>query len=594
MMKSLKKIFFVILISCLSSTALYAQENITYILHTIEKGQSLYSISSMYGVHQDDIIRLNPGAADKIYAGQALKIPQNTATLTQEEKFHTIQPGETLYRLTQIYNITAKEIIDENPGLSAENFKIGEVVRIPEKKEIIPEPEVVPEIPVAVVPRCQEMHKVKRKETIFSVSQKYGITEDELRGANPELKDGMKRGQYLCIPFPAPKIEAKRPEQLINPPSNNELFRQTQDLAYTIPQIKAAVILPFTLEGESKSESSRMIEYYEGFLMAVDSLKKESVFSGKELDVYAYCSGNKQSSIQNILVQPELKDMNIIFGPLYQEHIKPLSEFCDKHNIRLVIPITMHTNEVYQNPFVYQVNPPQSYLYSEVYEHFTRTFINANVIVLDMGTENNDKADFITGLKQELGNKRVSVQTLSGEMTKDKMKALLQPGKQNIFVPTSGNNATLVKILPQMKLMVKDEPDYKITLFGYPEWQTYTNDHLESFFELDTYFYSFFYTNNLLPTSKNFINSYHNWYSKEMAPTYPKYGMLGFDTAYFFLSGLANYGTGFESNVSGMNIPTIQTGLKFERVNNWGGFINKKVFFIHLTKGHELIKMDFD
>jgi len=29
-------------------------------------------------------------------------------------------------------------------------------------------------------------------------------------------------------------------------------------------------------------------------------------------------------------------------------------------------------------------------------------------------------------------------------------------------------------------------------------------------------------------------------------------------------------------------------------VNNWGGFINKKVFFIHFTKDHELIKMDFD
>lgn len=589
MMKSLKKIFLAILISSLSATALYAQENKTYILHTIEKGQSLYSISSMYDVDEDDIIRLNPGAADKIYAGQTLKIPQNN-TIAEEEKFHTIQPGETLYRLTQIYNITAKEIIDENPGLSAENFKIGQVVRIPIKQEIIPEPDVVPEIPAAVVPRCQEMHKVKRKETIFSVSQKYGITEEELRGANPELKDGMKRGQYLCIPFPAPKIEAKRPEQLINPPSNNELFRQTQDHAFTIPVIKAAVILPFTLEGEGKSESSRMIEYYEGFLMAVDSLKKRGV----SMEIYAYCSGNKQSSIQNILVQPELKDMNIIFGPLYQEHIKPLSDFSDQHNIRLVIPITMHANAVYQNPYIYQVNPPQSYLYSEVYEHFTRTFINANVIVLDMGSENNDKADFITGLKQELNNKKISVQTLNGEITKAKMQELLQSGKHNIFVPTSGNNAALVKIMPQLKLLVKEEPNYKISLFGYPEWQTYTKDHLESFFELDTYFYSFFYTNNLLPTSKNFINSYSNWYSKEMAPTYPKYGMLGFDTAYFFLSGLANYGTGLEANVSGMHIPTIQTGLKFERVNNWGGFINKKVFFIHLTREHELIKMDFD
>ena len=46
------------------------------------------------------------------------------------------------------------------------------------------------------------MHKVKRKETVFSVSREYGISEQELIAANPELKKGMKKGQYLCIPYP--------------------------------------------------------------------------------------------------------------------------------------------------------------------------------------------------------------------------------------------------------------------------------------------------------------------------------------------------------------------------------------------------------
>ena len=38
------------------------------------------------------------------------------------------------------------------------------------------------------------MHKVKRKETVFSVSREYGISEQELIAANPELKKGMKKG----------------------------------------------------------------------------------------------------------------------------------------------------------------------------------------------------------------------------------------------------------------------------------------------------------------------------------------------------------------------------------------------------------------
>lgn len=79
-----------------------------------------------------------------------------------------------------------------------------------------------------------------------------------------------------------------------------------------------------------------------------------------------------------------------------------------------------------------------------------------------------------------------------------------------------------------------------------------------------------------------------------MANAFPKYGMLGFDTAYFFLKGLANQGNKLEDNLDRISVTTIQTGFKFERVNNWGGFINRKVFFVHFTKNYELIKMDFE
>ena len=111
---------------------------------------------------------------------------------------------------------------------------------------------------------------------------------------------------------------------------------------------------------------------------------------------------------------------------------------------------------------------------------------------------------------------------------------------------------------------------------------------------MDTYFYSSFYTNNLLPAAINFTHNYRRWYAKEMADRYPKYGMLGFDTAYYFLYGLARYGNNFEESLSLMDVNPIQTGFKFQRVNNWGGFINKKVFFVRFTKDYQLQKLDFD
>ena len=98
----------------------------------------------------------------------------------------------------------------------------------------------------------------------------------------------------------------------------------------------------------------------------------------------------------------------------------------------------------------------------------------------------------------------------------------------------------------------------------------------------------------MLPAAINFINSYHKWYSKDLVSKYPSYGMLGFDTGFFFLKGLSRYGSELENNLPKMNLTPIQTGFKFERVNNWGGFINKKVFFIHFTKNFELVKLDFE
>ena len=232
----------------------------------------------------------------------------------------------------------------------------------------------------------------------------------------------------------------------------------------------------------NRDEQTRMVEYYEGFLMAVDSLKEKGV----SIDLYSYDTHNNTSSIKNILDRSELKSMDIIFGPAYPDQVKPVAEFAKKNNIRLVVPFTSKGNEVFSNPAIYQINTPQSYLYSEVYEHFTRKFTTANVIFLDAEDGDKDKVDFIKGLKEELKTKRIPFTELKGEnITPESLKGAMNHSMDNVFIPTSGTNVALIKLLPQLIVTSRDNPDYRMQLFGYPEWQTYTRDHLENFFELD-------------------------------------------------------------------------------------------------------------
>ena len=595
-MKFIQTLYLSAAMAIMSIGGVCAQATSGYFMHTVTKGQSLYSIASMYNVTIDEIVRLNPGSEERIKAGEALKIPQKEDN--GQPAYHTIQAGETLYKLTVHYGVSAQDICRANPGLSAKNFRIGQVIAIPAKKVVKeePKPETTPSVKPSepLKPNCRDMHRVQRKETIYSISKLYGITEEELIAANPELRTKkLKRGKFICIPYAKASSDNANASATSQAVSDMELFRQNQKESKKYASIKAAVILPFmTKENGNRDEQVRMVEYYEGFLMAVDSLKQQGV----SVDIHTYDSGNTTATITQLInTKKELKDMDIIFGPLHTDQVKIMADFAKKNKIRLVVPFTSKSDEVFNNPYVFQINTPQSYLFSEVYEHYLRKFPNAHVVFLNADTGDKDKDEFIKGLKEELKNKQITFKELKdAEISPEGMKTAVDSLRENVLIPTSGKKIALIKILPLLIITAREHPNYNMRLFGYPEWQTYTDDHLSNFFELDTYFYTSFYTNNLFPTAIKFTSAYRKWYSKDMANTYPKYGMLGFDTAYFFLKGLARYGNHLEEEMNNMTLNPIQTGFKFERVNNWGGFINKNVFFVRFTKDYELIKLDFE
>ena len=613
--------------------ATVAQEDKTF-LHTVTKGQGLYSISRMYGVTEAEIIALNPGSDVVIKVGQQLVIPQKKraeeiSAETPDEggkKFHTIKTGETLYRLTVIYGLKAKEICDANPGLSAENFKVGQVIVIPEKKleqetvlETAPkvtEPNpligqgakevAAPVVEEAVMEQqlqCKTEHKVKRKENVFRISRMYGITQQELLEANPELKTRkLKRGEVICIPYSREEIAARvapQPQQEQVPPtpavipSDEELFAESKELVADIEQIKAALILPFALNTDSlSSDQQKMVEFYEGLLLALDSLKKEGV----SIDLHVYDSGDKWASIRPILSRPEMREMNVIIGPVHSKHIAEAATFADTTGIRLVIPFDRSVDEVFTNPYIYQVNTPQSYFYSEVYDHFFRQFPHPNVIFFESPDEADD--GIVAGFKQELAGRNMPYITLVADTAtnKDTIRSRLDLKRQNILMMTSEKAGSLNNMMSVFQLLVRDTATtkYDLHLFGYPQYQVYTNNHLASFYEIDTYFYSSFYTNNLLPQAVDFHKKYRRTYSKEIVNRYPKYAILGFDIGYYFLKALHLYGTDMDNRLSEMKYDPIQTGFKFERVNNWGGFINRKAFFVHFGRDYQLQKIDFD
>lgn len=583
---------------------LWAQTS-NFFLHTIKKGESLYGIANTYNVDMNELIRLNPGAEQQINAGETLKIPQATATNSRGVSYHTIQSGETLYQLTKRFHVSVDDICKVNPGLTATNFKAGQVI-------IIPAPSIASAItenqPSATKQQpakkgetsskrtWKDMHKVKKKETITSICKEYGITPEELIAENPELKNGeLKRGEFIFIPYgKAEKKEAeKKAEAAETPavtPSNEELLknRRRKTEGYTV--IKAAVLLPFNANSKETPEQMRMVEFYRGFLLAVDSIKHQ----GTSVDLYTYDTAT--TPLSSLLAREEMKGMHVIFGPVGEQQIPQVAQFAKDNNIRLVVPFASRVAPLFKNELLYQVNTPQSYLYSEVYEHFIRKFDKSKVIFVNAVGEEQDKAEFTRGLKSVLKEQGIAYTdlTLKEESTEAEVRAVLSASQQNVIVPTSDSKKMLNRVIPLLNKVLSANANTAITLFGYPAWQTYTGGFGNSFYALNTHFYSSFYTNNVFPEAVKFSRQYRRWYGKDMANTYPKYDLLGFDIGYFFLKGLSQEGGSLENNVENVRTTPIQTGFKFERVSNWGGFVNKKVFFINFTPNKELIRHEFE
>ena len=192
-------------------------------MHTVTQGQGLYSISRMYGVTEDEIIKLNPGSEKVIRTGQELRIPNKKQPTSG--KFHTIQKGETLYRLSVENRISVKELCDANPGLSAENFKIGQVITIPAPSDEDPLASTIenagdntPQEIKSAVQTIQSdtvayrtTHVVKKRETVFRICRNYNITQEEFLEANPEYKyTKLKQGAVVKIPFSRYRSQARR------------------------------------------------------------------------------------------------------------------------------------------------------------------------------------------------------------------------------------------------------------------------------------------------------------------------------------------------------------------------------------------------
>lgn len=113
--------------------------------HTVQKGDTLYSLARRYGTTVETLMKLNNLRTPDLRIGQVLRLPTpagspppavpppappSSPAPSPQQASHTVQKGDTLYSLARKYSVALQELMAAN-NLATPDLLVGQVLRIP-------------------------------------------------------------------------------------------------------------------------------------------------------------------------------------------------------------------------------------------------------------------------------------------------------------------------------------------------------------------------------------------------------------------------------------------------------------------------------
>lgn len=116
-------------------------------------------------------------------------IPTPTPTPEPTPATHVVRPGETLTRISELYDVPVSVIVELNGISDPNNLEVGQQLRLPEGTEV-PEQEDAP-----------GPYTVQPGDTLSEIAVRFGVTINDLMAANGiSDPNNIYQGQVLRIP----------------------------------------------------------------------------------------------------------------------------------------------------------------------------------------------------------------------------------------------------------------------------------------------------------------------------------------------------------------------------------------------------------
>ncbi len=154
--------------------------------YTVKKGDTLYSLAKQYDTSVAVLKEVNSLTSDSIKTGQKLEVPLDT-----QAGIYIVKKGDTLFSLAKKYGVTVTALKKENK-LVTDSIYVGQALSVP----------------THIHGTSEGSYKVNAGDTLFNISQRFGVSLKELKEANGLKKDMVLIGQQLVIPGKVKIMEA--------------------------------------------------------------------------------------------------------------------------------------------------------------------------------------------------------------------------------------------------------------------------------------------------------------------------------------------------------------------------------------------------
>ena len=389
-------------------TNLIAQDkpNAKFTYHTVSKGETSYGIAKKYQIDLNEFFNYNPSASNGLSKGDTLKIPIKTfvnQTIDNEIdssiKIHKVMPGETLWSIAKIYGIRLPTIKAYNK-LSTNELSESQLLLIPNIQSDtsnMVQP-LFKHVDHPMLKKCDTLiiHKVKKKETLYSISKKYTVGLDQIIKNNPILNEfGLKKDQELKIIL---RIKDCIEDSVENKNDSLDLFLGS---IYDQKTLRISLVLPFfTNKSDSiivncpentnctiDKISENSFQIYNGVKIALRDLKE----LGYNLELNVFDSKYDTNTIKEIFQDTLFKSSNLIIGPLYSKNIKMMRVFSKNSHIPMISPYNIPSQALFNYPDLFKIQPSRSTQSKEMAIYIKNSKDDYKILLLSDVEDNKSK-----------------------------------------------------------------------------------------------------------------------------------------------------------------------------------------------------------